>query len=95
VAVFGSKHSSVCAMRAVRAAVCGSAIGSVRQYVAVCGSASAHGAVSVCSALCVYIHTQSHLQYIFPYRGNGNEPNIPCILIVRDRNRSVQVLNTN
>jgi hypothetical protein len=84
VAVFGSKRSGVRAMRAVYAAVCGSAIGSAWQCLAVYGSAS------VWRSLCVavrstYIYTQSHSQYVFRYRSGGNEPNMPCILPITDQ----------
>jgi hypothetical protein len=53
--MFGSKHSSVRAMRAVRAAVCCREIGSVRQCMAVCGSASARR--SGCVAAVRFTHT--------------------------------------
>ena len=73
-AVSGSKHSSVRAMRAVRAAVCGSMIGSVRQCVTVCGSACARRSkcVAVRSRYIItpgvfrrLITLQSRSQYIF------------------------------
>jgi hypothetical protein len=64
VAVFGSKRGSVRAMRAVRVAVCGSAIvvvcGSTWQCVAV----PVYGALSMCgSALYVNIHKVAHNIY--------------------------------
>jgi hypothetical protein len=79
--VFGSRHSSVCAMRAVHAAVCGSATSSVRQCVAVCGSASAWRSkrVVVVRSICMYIHKVAHNIYI-PFE--VNKPDIPCICII-------------
>ena len=77
VAMFGSKHGSVRAMHAVQLLVCGSAW----QCVAV----PAHGAVSVWQCA-LRIYTQSRSQYTFPYRGGGNEPNIPRILIFFSQN---------
>ena len=53
-AVFGSAHGSV---RAMHAAVCGSALGSVsqcvRQYAAVCRSAAVCGSATVCGSAAV------------------------------------------
>jgi hypothetical protein len=87
VAVSDSKHGSVRAMRAVRTAVCGSAVGSVQQRVrtAVCGSASARRrkCVAVRSTyIYIYIYTKS-----LTIRGSGNEPNIPLIstIVVTDQ----------
>jgi hypothetical protein len=81
VAVLGSKRGGVHAMRAVRAAVCGSAIGSAWQCVAVCGSTSVRR--SKCVAVrSTYMFTQSRSHYIFRYRSGENEPYIPHILTV-------------
>ena len=63
VAMFGSKHGSVRAMRGVRPAVCCSAIGSVRQCVAVCGSASTQRSRCVAVRSMCNIHKVAHNIY--------------------------------
>ena len=65
VAMFGSKHGSVRAMRAVCAVVCCSAIGSVRHCVTVCGSASARRSGCVAVRSTYNIHKVVHNIYSF------------------------------
>jgi hypothetical protein len=67
VAVFGSERGSVRALRAVRAAVYGRAIGSVQQCVAVCGSASVRR-IQCVAVHSTYLYTKSLTIYI-PLQG--------------------------
>jgi hypothetical protein len=70
--------AAVCSSIQQWAAVCGSARGCVRQSVAVCGSA--HGSVWQC-ALRVYTQSRSQFTLVCLYRGSGNQPHVPRILI--------------
>jgi hypothetical protein len=73
-AVCGSAHSS---LRSVRITVCGSALGSMAVRTAVCSG--------LC-ALHIYTHSRSQNKLVrFPFRGSGNGPHIPRILILTDQ----------
>ena len=74
-ALCGSACVAVWQCATVRAAVCGSVRQCVAVRMAVCGS-----------TLYLYIHKVAHnILLVCPFRGGGNEPHIPRMLILTDQ----------